>query len=460
MNVKKQTKRKNSKQQQLVEAKEARARARQIVERISQASKLGQQTSQDKPTRNARRNLARKVAKLERAKIHGKGIVPAIQTHRASSLNKMLSKFRSNQNVPIVRQWQKGSDLQLRTGFQEVTTHDRTKIIGSEYISSITVNTTLADNARKAGQGEILFRQPMNPIMIPGTRLKQLAEMFQTYDVKHMAFHLCPIVPATQNGSIMMGVTFDPDIDMTSMTPGESSLRVFMSMENFELINVYQPASSIWNHNIMNGLWVRAEDDDARLSVPGHFVVLTASSYTPFDGVAKQMPLYNVFMTYDVEFHNRGLIPNQSIPASGEVHIDGTLDNIFAPTTGTAVDDGDPVCILESVQTLAPFKDNYMYILECVVLGSSTQANSSWSVNGVGPLFFQTDGPNGTFEMAKGAAFYLFFDNSTGDPCFSIATTLSSAFRRETDFYWVSNIADLGATSGTVDFAFRAITIS
>jgi hypothetical protein len=339
--------------------------------------------------------------------------------------------------VPIVKQWGVNTNMNIQHGtYNKSENMSGCLISGTEYLGEISVSSTLANSPTDIG--EVLFNLPMTPAMMPSTRIKQLMELFQVYAPKLLAVHFIPVVPATQNGSVVAGITFDPDYSMAEIPPGDQGLRVWMSMQGFEMVNVYQPFSVIWTPTVQDGYWSRLDDADSRLTIPGNLVVASASKYSPFDGIAVDLPLFNVMLSYEIEFERRGLQIPTPINTAGNAQFNAALfSDLFYQPFASFI--GQEVCIESNTIPLLNYA-NPGYLLLCIVKGSTTIPGSyGWTNNGpggpIGLMTFQSVGGT-TLEMIAGTAFYLFWATEGVNRWWGLASSLTSALEKSSDVYW------------------------
>jgi hypothetical protein len=367
--------------------------------------------------------------------------------------NKLKSSSKASKGVPIVRQWNKITDMNISHGsFEHTENMSGCAISGTEFLGEIRVISTIGTNPTSLGA--VLYNLPLSPAFMPSTRIRQLMELFQIYAPALLAVHFIPVLQATQNGSVIAGVTFDPNFSMAEIPPGDQGARVWMSMEGFEMVNVYQPFSVIWCPTIQDGYWSRIDDTDARLTVPGNLVVSSASQYSPFDGIATDLPLFNIVLSYEIEFERRGLQIPRPITTLGEAQYNGTpvSDMFYIPPGGTYP--GLEVCVDRNTAPLT----NYAipdYILLCTVQASTvTVGSTGWEAGGFGLLEFLTHGGD-TFTMTQGTAFYMVFKSNgeTGAACWMICSSLSSALERDADIYWGNTgLLPINILDATFDF--------
>jgi hypothetical protein len=357
-----------------------------------------------------------------------------------------------------VKKWETRSELNLHTAFSSMADHNKTRVMGTEFLGRIEANTTEA-GFETTGLGETLYRQPLAPLMLNGTRLKKFAEMFQTYDALHLSMTFVPLVPATQNGGVIFTPLYDPDMSITHISTGDELNRIALSMEQSVYSNVYDQVSVIWHKNIMSGLFTRVEDSDARFEIPGDIWVTSGSTYTPFDGSATSIPLYGIWLTYDIVFHNRGLIETDIDLGEGEFTTGAlpvNLNTLFYLPSGSVVAT-TPVCLVSGLASLSPYA-NQDYILMCKVEGNDPAGQPNWETGG-NDITFARDDSTPDFQFTRGTQFYMsYVATENGNLCFHIYTNITSALEGRPDIFWGQAMGGTsGISSTSIAFSFRAL---
>jgi hypothetical protein len=362
--------------------------------------------------------------------------------------------------VPVVHQWESESELDLRMGDQERSDFDGVTIEGTEYLGAIECIPTSATLWEPTTSGEILVRFPLSPINLNGTRIRQLAEMYQRYKMEEVYIHLVPTTNALQAGSVIPVILYDPDASLTEFGAADERVRMIMSMYDSAMVNVYQPITVGAPGHFNDTLWTRAEDADARLVVPASFALVAASSYIPFSGTPEYLTLYNAYISYKIKFTVRGLMVPTPILASTNIGGAGTYDTYFYFGAATTIAAGSEVCMLLNV--LATTYDTFQYVYEVIVYNSS--GYTGWyDVTSTTLVNFQSDGSANEFNLTNGTPLYMFKlpNIVSGGGCFGFATNLTAALERRQDLFWGSNtVVDTGVDQIVWALHVRPITIS
>lgn len=433
---------------------------KQVTRRSTQSRK------QDRAKRsggNGRKNLQRRGTHI-RGRDEPRNQFTGFNRNHRSILNMRKShnrlKSMGSSGVPIVRQWSENGEMDIEHGsFESHENHTGTRVSGTEFLGTIDVIAASPTAVNHTQTGEVLFNLPLSPALMPSTRIKQLSELFQVYAPQLYAIHFIPVVPATQNGSVIAGITFDPDYSMAVIPPGDRGMRVWLSMEGFEMVNVYQPFTVIWCPTVQDGYWTRVVDSDARLTVPGNLVVTSASTFSPFDGIETQLPLFNVMLSYEIDFERRGLQIPESIGENTEIDVyaPNTLSSFFFLPTGLT-ELGKVVCGNILFGGLSNYDDNPETIFLCISKASTHDPGvDSWS-SATGPISFLAS-DTGQFIMSAGRAFYMFLDSGATELCWGFASNLTAAMEKRSNIYWGESGL---ANADLIDlvFTFRPININ
>lgn len=352
----------------------------------------------------------------------------------------MMNKFRTSEDgVPIVHQWSTAGNMEIKSYFDQIPSHDGIRIKGVDYISEIAVYTSAAANSRPTEEGNFLNLTPMHPSFWKGTRIFQMLPTYQRFKIGHIAFHYIPVCPATQNGMLSSVCTYDADLNIPTFGVGDSVKRKILAMEGAEMFNVYSPVSVGFTKNSDQLYYTSIEGGDVRLEVPGIFALISASGYSPFDGSSDVVSLGNIFVSYDITFEDRGLIDNLSGYASDTCGIPSSaLNAIFEPAGAGSVIALDPVFFVDSIPVNSAYEQEG-FILSCNVIGSDSAGYPNWEdFTGGTNLEFRTSSA-APIPMLKGTGFYLVFgEHPTLEQVsgWGVYSTLGAALSQKADTFW------------------------
>jgi hypothetical protein len=424
MNAKKQAK---SKQQQRTirnlstQVKQARAKNKR-----SRANDQGRKGGSTRTNRSRNANSSN-------------GVSLAMRTSRSKVSRQLTQATRANSkylgeesDTPLVREFQDSASMGISANWVETTTHGGSHVIGTEYLGPLTVRTTAAPSQTQPG--EVVYRQPITPLALAGTRLRILAELFQRYRMNHLTLHYVPVVPATVGGAFSMFMSYDPDIDLTSISTGDQLQRVVLSMEDAVMVQVFGGVSITWRRDLDTEYWTRLGDSSARLSIPGSFTVISASSFNDATAASTgSLTAGNIWISYDIEFYNIGLLLSDPSPPQTLAGFAGLYTACFVfEGVGNPIP-GEPVVIRQSafVFTGGALDPGLGYIWECV-------ANQLWREQTGGlPLAFRTISSD-PVQITMGTPFYLYpyVRPSDGITYFQLHTTITGALNGDADLVW------------------------
>jgi hypothetical protein len=208
---------------------------------------------------------------------------------------------------------------------------DHVLVRGSEFLTSVGVFT---GTLNKTNTGDCIYSTPINPVFFSGTRLLNLARVYQKYKFRRLVIEYVPIVPSTQNGSVVSFFTYDPNENIFTLTDSDTRLREAMSHLGASMTNVYSYArTSIVQDDQVDSYYCRV-DGDSRLEQQGVFYIMAGSSFEGED-VETELPLANLIFHYEVELIERGIDEDSSTTLEGHMNgASGTLSAIFVGGVG------------------------------------------------------------------------------------------------------------------------------
>lgn len=369
-----------------------------------------------------------------------------------SNILKFNKKFLGEESEdPIVKEWDEESKLEIKSQYHEEISHSGAHIIGTEFLDSVNVFTTTSTTIPPTNIGEVLDEILVSPLAIDGTRLHLMGQLYQRYRINHFTIHYVPVVPAVQNGSVTMFTSYDPDLQLTGIAPGIQLNRVVMSMETAVMFNVFNNVSITWRANIGTEYWTRIADGNARLSIPALFYILSSSSYTPYVGDAPELTLANLWMSYDIEFFNMGLLDSVATPSRiYQTPTSGDFNQVFLFSNGDSNINQLQVYLGDAwLSVLSPYNTPGM-ILSCVMLDEWTGTVSSV------PFVIEFLTPGGKRIVSKpGIPFYLYYEGGA----WGVHSSISGAVNGDRDVTWVSNQSFDNTGTATISFSYRPINL-
>ena len=149
---------------------------------------------------------------------------------------------------------------------------------GSEFITNVTP-------IPGSSQG-MLYAQPLNPIDMPNTRLKQLGQQYLRWHPVDIVMEFIPSVPSTAGGELAMGIVPDPDYDISAI--GDALQRRLMALDNVQIFNDFQMNARThmsWGvpEDVGDWFYINPNEDEDRLSSLGTFLLaqIAAASGSP-----------------------------------------------------------------------------------------------------------------------------------------------------------------------------------
>lgn len=173
---------------------------------------------------------------------------------------------------------------------QQKTDHGTT-IKGSELIGALTINPN--NNA--------LFTLDIDPLRFEGTRLSQMAKLYQKYRFKRVSIRVMSNLPTVVGGSIICAYSSDPDHDI--------NLSQDVAQQVFAL--EYAKISNLWVHNVINARildkkkWYNIDPNSQELmqTTQGRFFLLPSSTISITDAIS--IP---IILEYEIQFEGASLL--------------------------------------------------------------------------------------------------------------------------------------------------------
>jgi hypothetical protein len=246
---------------------------------------------------------------------------------------------------------------------------DTVRITGSEFITTVSVKTT--DFTTPTQPGDVIYNLPISPTFMPGTRLSQLAKLYQKYRYTNLVFEYVPIVPSIQDGAILMYIVEDPNENPSLITDPDTRLRNDMAHKGAHMFNVYTYGRTFLTKGNDSYNWYFIyNDDEPRLNNQGQFFIVASSLFTNEN---TSLTLGQIIMHYDIEFTARTM--NDNMP--GPRYIDYEIVNFFEDHF-VNFQQGEPYAFVSS--TNLPGIENMVYVIRCtrelLVGGSPVSCNT------------------------------------------------------------------------------------
>lgn len=170
------------------------------------------------------------------------------------------------------------------------------RVRGSDFLQTILTPSAIT-------AGGVLLSSTISPPQFDGTRIKQMAALFERYEVNSWQFHFVPSVASTTQGLLLMYPEYDvaDSVGPTPIQQGEAHMGSVM-------FNIYTEAGVEFVRNDpFTDLFVDPTGSDERLTAIGKLILLAVSN------VPTNLEIGSLFMTYDINFY----IPQLSPPILG-----------------------------------------------------------------------------------------------------------------------------------------------
>lgn len=247
--------------------------------------------------------------------------------HIRSQRQKKLLKQTREEYIGVTR----------RTGYQKpmemfaptVRTNGDDSIImtGSEFLDFVTVNTTAHTSPTEPG--DTIAFVPLNPMLLSGTRLAQMASLYQKYKYLDVTVEFVPSISSLQDGSLIMLYAYDPTENFSTTTSDKSELmRLALSHLGANMFNVYDYGRTVLTtrEDALNNYFTK-DGVNCRQEMQAIFLCIAGSTYT---NDVSQLTLGSFVIHYHVRFDQRALIEPISLNESYLVFPDsGTTTTTF-----------------------------------------------------------------------------------------------------------------------------------
>jgi len=297
----------------------------------------------------------------------------------------------TRESVGVTRRTGYGKPLQLMQPKETPMRGGGVNCVGSEFLDFVGVYpSSVASPLAATTAGDVLMVYSMNPQMLAGTRLAQMATLYQKYKFHHCTFEYVPSTPSTQDGSLMMFTVYDPaeNYSVTTNNPTEL-MRLALAHQGANIFNSYDYGRTTMFSNPDSLLdYYNYGGEDAREEMQGYFVILAASSFT--NTSTAKLTIGSVVMHYDCSFYVRDITEPVSFNSYQTYNFAAQLVLATFPN----IVSGQAVALNSSATAIVPHTD-FLYILKFV---------ANLKVNGADLLVFDETGQM-TFG-SKGSIWY------------------------------------------------------
>lgn len=337
---------------------------------------------------------------------------PSLKTGKQirSKNNLILQKIKNTQtgitnnysfNAPMPR---------METEIQSLSGIDKVRLRGSEYLTSISVRTTAASPVGTA-PGDVLYVIPLNPHFLSGTRLLQLARLYTKYKWRHFTVEYIPVVPSTQNGSVIMYFSYDPEEHNFLNIDQDDRLRRALAHLGAVDFNVFSYGKATLVDDKQIGDYYLNLQGDVRFENQGTLYVVAGSSYSPsmLAPTEIDLELGQLIIHYDLELEERALVEDVSSVLQVTTAMGGVINSTLVSTNDPTVPFGFLVSELNTLLGTTLQLYHVVVIIPSVTFlhGAGVATNS---------MLVRTDNTQdgGVPFFNKGSVWYLKIDtNST-----------------------------------------------
>lgn len=193
------------------------------------------------------------------------------------------------------------------TGQSRSTTMKTTRISGSDYIGPLSVEG-VPDNLNRIRQ-----TFPVSPSYYPGTRLTQLADLWERYRFSKFTVRFVPSVPTSLACQLVMYIDTDPDDNPSTIVTADVLIRQAVA----------QGGSQQWNFNLPKSTSIMARPDDqlyytgvtntdSRFNMQGKIYVIQVTSAINFNGepLGSSFVCGSLFIDWEIDLSTPQINPD------------------------------------------------------------------------------------------------------------------------------------------------------
>lgn len=170
------------------------------------------------------------------------------------------------------------------------------RVTGCDWAGRVTTTTAIAN-------GDILWSRKVSPTMVSNSRLAQLARLYEYYRVHGITFHFLSSQPTTATGSVVAYFDYDSEDQLAEAGTDANIQTAFGHLvnktaklfESFDLVVGPDPSRL---HREKYTQPRTTETMDADLDFGALYMLALDVS-----NVAPPAPLFNVYVTYDIELY-------------------------------------------------------------------------------------------------------------------------------------------------------------
>lgn len=176
------------------------------------------------------------------------------------------------------------------------------RVVGMDKLFDVPVNNAITASAW--AEGDLIISADLNPTGADwtGTAITQQARIYNRYRVRKMAFLYATSAAATDEGSIILSVTPDPDSQYTGY--GASGTQLATAVAGADTCAIWASGCTSWLGDKKQNFYARPDGTDARFTSPGILNVVCNANFN-FGGSGAAIG--SVYVLYDIEFTERSL---------------------------------------------------------------------------------------------------------------------------------------------------------
>ena len=294
---------------------------------------------------------------------------------------------------------------------------------GSDFFSTVEVQPNVS------GTGRIIAKVPISPSQFPGTRLTQLADLWEFF--KFTKFHLrwVPAVPTTLACQFVLYMDLDPTDDPTAIADEEALVRQAVAQTGAQQWNFHVPKTiPLAMRADRQYYFTGADKQNIRFTQQGAAYLIQITNPINFNGELISTPLQagSLFIDWAINFSTPQINPAAVITnPTSVVDIENRITSTIIPDLSTGVTE----------YTVSGFTPRKFYAVSLNFTMSKTAPEGSLDLRGApdsgisARILSSSGGISGNFvNTAALPGFLVRQANDVGDVEFTLdSTSLSSS---------------------------------
>jgi hypothetical protein len=280
----------------------------------SQSQKVGNRIVQ---LRREERN------KLNTQRTRGPSVSNSVSLKKNNKLTQQLIKNGISQNfvfdTPMPRM-----DYTIEAMGNSI---NKLRVRGTEYLTTLSVKTTVTGNPLFTQSGDVVYHVPLNPHFFQGLRFVEMVPLYTKHEYRSLVMEYVPIVPSTQNGTLVFFFSHDINENFTLSMSSDERLRRALAHSQAIDANVYNHVRAIFVDDKQIDGYYNNMEGEPRFENQGAFYAVAGTSFSPsmLAPESVDLDLGHILVHYDLILEEPNMQNELGSVQSGSLSIDGAL---------------------------------------------------------------------------------------------------------------------------------------